>query len=356
MVIYTVRQGDSIYSIGRRLGVPPQKIIDDNLLQNPEQLAVGQVLVVAVDQIRHTVAPGESLFGIARRYGTTVAQILEANPDITNPAAIYPGQSVVVPVPDRKLGSIDVNGYAFPSISQSTLRNTLPHLTFISPFSYQVRANGSLVPLNDAVIIEAARAQRVAPLMVITNILEGGSFDSELASAVLNSEQAVSAVLDNVVQTIQSKNYTGLDIDFEYIYPSDREAYNRFVQRVVDRLHPLGYTVTTALAPKNQRRPARSALRGARLRLPRRHGGPYYSNDIRVGVYIQSAEGRGARQPCRGGFAVCGNRNPKPENPDGDTELRVQPDAAVCSGSAARTISHTAAVNLALREGARDNV
>ena len=43
MVIYTVRQGDSIYSIGRRLGVPPQKIIDDNMLQNPEQLAVGQV-------------------------------------------------------------------------------------------------------------------------------------------------------------------------------------------------------------------------------------------------------------------------------------------------------------------------
>lgn len=71
--------------------MPPQKIIDDNMLQNPEQLVVGQVLVVAVDQIRHTVAPGESLFGIARRYGATVAQILEANPDITNPAAHISG-------------------------------------------------------------------------------------------------------------------------------------------------------------------------------------------------------------------------------------------------------------------------
>lgn len=238
----------------------------------------------------------------------------------------------MVPVPDRKLGSIDVNGYAFPSISQSTLRNTLPHLTFISQFSYQVRANGSLVPLNDAAIIEAARAQRVAPLMVITNILEGGSFDSELASAVLNSEQAVSAVLDNVVQTIQSKNYTGLDIDFEYIYPSDREAYNRFVQRAVDRLHPLGYTVTTALAPKIS-----ADQRGL---LYEAHDYAFHGATVdhiilmtyEWGYTYSPAEGCGARQPRRGGFAVCGNRNPKPENPDGDTELRVQLDAAVCSG------------------------
>lgn len=353
MVIYTVRQGDSIYSIGRRLGVPPQKIIDDNMLQNPEQLAVGQVLVVAVDQIRHTVAPGESLFGIARRYGTTVAQILEANPDITNPAAIYPGQSVVVPVPDRKLGNIDVNGYAFPSISQSTLRNTLPHLTFISPFSYQVRANGSLVPLNDAVIIEAARAQRVAPLMVITNILEGGSFDSDLASAILNSEQAVSAVLDNVVQTIQSKNYTGLDIDFEYIYPSDREAYNRFVQRVVDRLHPLGYTVTTALAPKIS-----ADQRGL---LYEAHDYAFHGATVDH-IILMTYEWGYTYSPPRAVAPVnlveevlqyAVTEIPSRKILMGIPNYGYNWTLPFVQGSAARTISHTAAVNLALREGAQ---
>ena len=144
MVIYTVRLGDSLYSIAQQYGVPMQMLIDDNRLTNPEQLVVGQTIVIATDSITHTIAPGESLFSIARRYGVTVASILEANPDITNPAVIYPGQSIIIPVPDRKIGNIDVNGYAFPNISTTVLNDTLPHLTYISPFSYQVRANGSL--------------------------------------------------------------------------------------------------------------------------------------------------------------------------------------------------------------------
>ena len=86
--------------------------------------------------------------------------------------------------------------------------------------------------------------------MVITNILEGGSFDSDLAHTILTNQQVQTTLINNVQQTLRSKNYFGLDIDFEYIYPDDREAYNRFVRRVVDTLHPQGYTVTTALAPK----------------------------------------------------------------------------------------------------------
>ena len=250
MVIYTVKPGDSLYSIARQYGVPLQTLIDANQLPNPDNLVVGQAIVIPAESIRHTIAPGESLFTIARRYGTTVAQILEANPEIANPATIYAGQVITIPVSNVKLGTIIVNGYAFPNISSSVLQKTLPHLTFISIFSYQVRADGSLVPINDTSIIQAAREERVAPFMVITNIIEGGSFNSDLAHTILSNEQVQNTLLDNVVRTMQEKSYYGLDVDFEYIYPSDREAYNRFIQKTVNRLHPLGYSVTTALAPK----------------------------------------------------------------------------------------------------------
>ena len=171
-----------------------------------------------------------------------------------------------------------------------------------------------------------------ATLMVITNILEGGSFDSDLASAILNSEQAVSAVLDNVVQTIQSKNYTGLDIDFEYIYPSDREAYNRFVQRAVDRLHPLGYTVTTALAPKIS-----ADQRGL---LYEAHDYAFHGATVDH-IILMTYEWGYTYSPPRAVAPVnlveevlqyAVTEIPSRENPDGDTELRVQLDAAVCSG------------------------
>ena len=248
-MIHTVRQGDSIYSIATQYGVPMQKIIDDNKLENPERLVIGQTIVVLTDSTTHTVSPGESLYSIARSYGVTVSGILRVNPGITNPSKLEVGQVIVIPVPSKKLGTIEVNGYAFPTISGGTLVNTLPHLTYISIFSYQVRPNGGLAPIEDTAIIKSARQQKVAPLMVITNIKEGGSFDSDLAHTILTNEQVQNTLFDNIIKTLKT-GYYGLDIDFEYLYPKDREAYNRFLKRAVDTLHPLGYTVTTALAPK----------------------------------------------------------------------------------------------------------
>ena len=80
-----------------------QKVIDDNRLENPERLVVGQTIVVMTENINHTVAPGESLYSIARRYRTTVSDILRANPEIAEPSRIRVGQVVVIPVASPKL-------------------------------------------------------------------------------------------------------------------------------------------------------------------------------------------------------------------------------------------------------------
>lgn len=251
MILYTVQPGDSIYSIAQQFGVPMQKIIDDNRLTNAERLVVGQSLIILTEAIQHTVQPGESLYTIARRYGRTVSSILDANPDITEPSAIRAGQVITIPAGDQKLGSILVNGYVFPNIRTEVLNETLPHLSFISIFSYLVRPDGSLVSIDDEPVIQSARQERVAPFMVITNIREGGSFDSDVAHTILTSDEVQNTLINNVIQTMSSKNYYGLNIDFEYIYREDRENYNNFLRKVTARLHPLGYSVSTSLAPKN---------------------------------------------------------------------------------------------------------
>ncbi len=250
LVIHIVRQGDSIYSLSRRYGVSIQKIIADNSLENTERLMIGQAIVVDADSVDHTVASGESLYSIARRYDTTVFRILSANPSITDPSRIRAGQVITIPLSTEKLGTIDVNGYAFPNINTTTLDNTLPHLTYLSIFSYQVRPDGSLAPIQDTPLIQAAWNQNVGPMMVITNIQEGASFNSDLAHTILANPDIQNTLLENIVRTLNAKQYYGLDIDFEYIFPNDKNNYNSFIKKVVDRLHPLGYTVTTALAPK----------------------------------------------------------------------------------------------------------
>lgn len=250
MVIYTVRPGDTVYSIAKKFGVSPQKVLTDNAIKNLEQLVIGQALVIIPNDVRHTVTYGQSLYAIARSYGTTVANILAANPDIEDSSRLRTGQVIVIPGNAAKLGTMEVNGYAFADMDKADLEGALPYLTYTSLFSYQVKADGSLIPIPDDSVIQASRQAGVAPLMVITNIKEGGSFDSNLAHTILTTEQVQNTLLDNVIKTLKDKNFYGLDIDFEYILPQDKQNYNKFLKKVVDRLHPLGYIVSTALAPK----------------------------------------------------------------------------------------------------------
>ncbi|HPS35880.1 MAG TPA: LysM peptidoglycan-binding domain-containing protein [Oscillospiraceae bacterium] len=248
MVIYVVKQGDSIYSVARSYGVSTAAIIDANGLTNPGRLVIGQALVIP-NPAAYTVKSGESLFAISRKFGITQAALQRANPQITDPSRLTVGQVINIP-PQPKLGTIYVNGYAFPNIDMTLLQSVLPHLTYLSIFSYQVRPDGSLITINDTALIQAARAANVAPMMVITNIAESGGFSSELANTILNNQAVQNTLLDNVIATLQSKNYFGLDIDFEYVFPRDRQAYNAFLRKVAARIKPMGYTLTTAVAPK----------------------------------------------------------------------------------------------------------
>jgi len=250
LIIHVVKPGESLYSIGRLYGVAPFKIADDNELTDPGKLVVGQTLVILEGTRQHRIVAGESLYSIARQYGVTVQAILDANPEITSPTVIYPGQIITIPPRTSKLGEIEVNGYAFPNIDMEVLNKTLPYLTYLSIFSHEVNPDGSLNPIEDEALIEAARNAGVAPLMVITNLERGGGFSSDIARSILRNEEIQENLINNVINTLEAKNYYGLDIDFEYIYPEDREFYNDFLRKVTSRLRPMGYTVTTALAPK----------------------------------------------------------------------------------------------------------
>ncbi len=250
MVIHVVKPGESLYSIAKFYGTSYEKIASDNEISNPSNLVVGQALVIMEGTSQHKVQPGQSIYSIASEYDVRVRDILAANPQLTNPAQIYPGQIINIPIKQGKKGTIEVNGYAFPNIDMEVLRKTLPYLTYLSIFSYEVKPDGTFKAPPDQPLIDAARAAGVAPLMVITNISEGG-FSSDLAKTILTNPSIQDTLLNNVVANMQAKGYYGLDIDFEFIYPENREDYNNFLRKAVNKLRPLGYTVTTALAPKD---------------------------------------------------------------------------------------------------------
>ncbi len=249
MIIYTIKSGDSLYEIARRYDTTVEKLTYDNQIEDPFSLVPGQAIVIISGQSSHIVKEGESLYRLAEIHHTTVDAILAANPVIENPSLIYPGQIIILPGSNEPRPPIDVNGFTL-NLTNPPSDETLSYLTYISPFSYEANAQGVLRPINDAPIIAAADRTRVAPLMCVTNLEAGHGFSGDIAHELLTNQSVQDTLIENIMNTMQERRYSGLIIDFEYIFPDDRESYNNFLRKIKTSLHERDYLLMSAIAPK----------------------------------------------------------------------------------------------------------
>lgn len=250
MIIHVVKSGDTIESIANTYGVSPERMISDNELENMEQLVVGETIVILIPSLVHTVVAGDSLLSIATQYGVSVIQLLRNNTFLSVGVNIYPGEEIVIEYKEEKIGRISVSGYAYPFINREALMKTLPFLTYLAIFTYGFTPEGELVTIDDEDLIRIARDFGVAPLMMLSTLTDAGTFSNELAHVVLNDLEVQNKLIDNVLINLNTKNYHGLDVDFEYILPEDRQGYVDFIKNITTKLNEKGYEVLVALAPK----------------------------------------------------------------------------------------------------------
>ena len=95
-ISYTVQKGDSLYSIARKYNTTIDRIKDlNNLTTN--LLSIGQVLLIPTDtnlETTYTVKKGDSLYSIAKKYNTTVDRLKQLNNLTSNLLSI--GQILIV--------------------------------------------------------------------------------------------------------------------------------------------------------------------------------------------------------------------------------------------------------------------
>ncbi|MFE6733211.1 LysM peptidoglycan-binding domain-containing protein [Microbacterium sp. NPDC057650] len=107
---YTVRAGDTVWTIAKKHGLRTADILAWNGMTMRSVIYPGQKLKLqkpaaaarpaaaapaAVTPKTHTVAKGDTVYGIARKYGTSVSAILAAN-RLGASAVIHPGQRLIV--------------------------------------------------------------------------------------------------------------------------------------------------------------------------------------------------------------------------------------------------------------------
>ncbi len=250
MDIHVVRAGESLSSVAALYGVPAGILAGLNGVERDAPLTVGQTLVVRYPRELHTVASGESVYSIALRYGLSVRTLYQNNPALGGRSALYPGQTLVISYDDAPRRTLAVNAYAYPFIRGALLDAALPSLTYLTPFTYGVQADGTLLPLADEWLLAAAGQYRTASLMHLSTLTEEGHFDNARSTLVLENEAVQDALVRSVLETVRTRRYFGLDVDFEYVLPEQREAYAAFIARLREALNPLGCPVIAALAPK----------------------------------------------------------------------------------------------------------
>jgi LysM repeat protein len=97
--VHIVQAGETLQTIATRYRTTWQAIAAANALANPNQIFVGQRLIIPSTPAQpryYTVQRGDTLFSIATRYGVTIQALSAAN-NLANPNQIFVGQRLVIP-------------------------------------------------------------------------------------------------------------------------------------------------------------------------------------------------------------------------------------------------------------------
>ncbi|MDQ0216528.1 spore germination protein [Oikeobacillus pervagus] len=252
MQIYVVKPNDTVFQLSRMYGISASEIIRANQLSNPDQLVVGQTLVIPLQGEFYSVRPGDSLWSISTKFNMSLQELAEINRISVN-TPLYVGQRLYIPQNPKV--QAEFNAYIEPfgenvsAALENSAREAAPYLTYLSPFSFQAKRDGSLnaPPLGNLPAIASANQNIL--VMVITN-QEEGQFSDELGAVLLNDLTVQEKFLNNIVATAKQFGFRDIHFDFEFLRPADREAYNQFLRRAKERFKQEGWMISTALAPK----------------------------------------------------------------------------------------------------------
>ena len=251
MKIHVVKPGETLFAIAQQYGVSARLLQKLNEVPPDGALVPGQTLVVLLPEKTHTVRTGDTVYSVAGQYGISVRELFQNNIFLKGQSGLIPGEELIITLRDApKEGTLGVNGYAYPFIGGDLLRQVLPYMTYVTPFTYGIGADGGLVPLQDERILAAAGQYGAQAWMHLSTLTEEGRFSSGRAETLLQNRRQQEALLAQVKEILKEKGYGGVDVDFEYIRPELGAAYAAFIDLLRRELNPLGYTVLVALAPK----------------------------------------------------------------------------------------------------------
>jgi spore germination protein len=248
MIIHVVENGETISEIAQKYNISVARLIESNGLINPNDLVVGQTIVIVYPAEIYTVEDGDTLESIANKFDVTVLQLLRNNPFLSDREYIYPGESLVISYNTNS--DISINGYAYPFISEQTLKKTLPYLTYLTIFNYRTEGPGQIVGENDSEMIALTKEYSVAPIMSLSTLTYQGVGDVNVVNSILYDIENQMKHIDRILEILNSKGYYGLNVSIVHLDSDNRDAYENYISNLASRLKKEGYILFVTISPR----------------------------------------------------------------------------------------------------------
>lgn len=249
MTIHVVQEGDTISSIAQQYQIDEERLIIENNLEFPDNLAIGQTIVILKPLVTYTVKEGDTLADIALQQGVSFLSLLQNNPYLANREFIYPGETIVITYEADKYRDVETSGYVYPFISRDVLHKTLPYLTYVTVFNYQITTEGELVDIDDQEIIEITKSYGVVPVMMVSTFSQQGVGSAEVTSMVLNDVTLQDNLINNIVTTAKTKGYLGVNHTLYYINSQNVSQAESYVKKLGERLKQEGLAFIVTISP-----------------------------------------------------------------------------------------------------------
>lgn len=118
----------------------------------------------------------------------------------------------------------------------------------ISPFWYNMDPDGNLSTkggARDVGLIQEAHQNGIRVIPTITN-----NFSAEKATQVLSTSASRKHHIDVILNEVLSNDYDGIDIDYENVATSGRDAFSSFVTDLASALHSRGKLLSVTVQAK----------------------------------------------------------------------------------------------------------
>jgi spore germination protein len=162
-----------------------------------------------------------------------------------------PENSPVKPPPPGKQTTKTVLGYYAGYLAEAGYASVTAYASYLSVVSadvFTVTAGGAIEGSPPVQLMEFNDRSDISTYACISNYGEA-DFDSALGHKAIVTHKAL--MIENMVNLARNGNWEGINVDFENLYPADRNAFGLFIHDLATALHGQGLKLAISVPAKS---------------------------------------------------------------------------------------------------------